>query len=58
MLSWKKGTTISEPNVTSAANAAVKLDLPEYSYLLKLSAAGWDKDSYELEKDQILRLFV
>jgi hypothetical protein len=58
MLKWSKSAELTDTNVTAAANAVVKLDLPEDAYMLKLSAAGWKADGYDKNPDYILRLFV
>jgi len=58
MLKWSKSAELTDDNVTAAANAVVKLDLPEDAYMLKLSAVGWKNDGFNLNPDYILGLFV
>lgn len=48
MLRWRKDTSVKDENVKSAADAVVKLDLPEDKYMLKLSAASFKRDGGEL----------
>jgi hypothetical protein len=49
MLKWTDKAQLTDTDVTAAADAVVKLDLPEAKFMMKLSCKTWQADAYAFD---------
>lgn len=60
MLKWKVKTQITDTDVAESAKGVIRWDLKESKFMLAVSCAAWQEDSYDYNKpaSDINRFFV